>query len=184
MTSCFHTGLCAEMREPNNVPARGPSPLLLDPAELLGECSLLPGLLPGLLDDPPGPPAPAPCPFALAALLLIAPRAVIAWLPSAASAVLDELRESGAAKPLTSLSDSSVGSRETNSFCSNCTTTYGRALDERTLRPRAWMSLTWICPLEGPAPLLGVLVPVAVGVVVPVPLEEDGRADLERPDGV
>lgn len=70
--------------------------------------------------------------------------------PSAESAVDDELRERFVAKPLTSLSVSSVGSRLTNSFCSNCTTTYGRALGERTLRPRAWMSLTWIWPLDGP----------------------------------
>lgn len=52
--------------------------------------------------------------------------------------------------PLTSRSDSSVGSLDTNSFCSNCTTTYGRACDDETFRLRACMSLTWIWPLEGP----------------------------------
>ena len=63
----------------------------------------------------------------------------------------DEVRERVlVATPLTSLSVSSVGSRLTNSFCSNWTTTYGRETEERTLRPRAWMSLTWIWPRDGP----------------------------------
>ena len=85
-------------------------------------------------------------------LSLIAPSAESAFDDKgrAESAVDDEFLERLVANPLTSLSVSSVGSRDTNSFCSNCTTTYGRALDERTLSPRAWMSLTWIWPLEGP----------------------------------
>lgn len=62
--------------------------------------------------------------------------------PKADTAVDDPFRARLVAVPLTSLSVSSVGSRLTNSFCSNCTTTYGRAWIERTLRPRACMSLT------------------------------------------
>ena len=54
-------------------------------------------------------------PCLLLALELIAPKAD--------SAVDDEVRERLIATPLTSLSVSSVGSRLTNSFCSNCTTT-------------------------------------------------------------
>ena len=68
--------------------------------------------------------------------------------PSAESATEDAFRERFVAVPLTSLSDSAMGSRLMNSLCSNCTTTYGRASDERTLSARAWMTLTWICPLE------------------------------------
>lgn len=103
------------MRDPKSPDgAKGAIPLLLDPAELLGVCSLLPGLL-------PPPPVLAPPPVRPLALLLIAPNADSAWeTPNPAwpaSALEDELRE--IAKPLTSLSDSSVGSRETNSFCSN-----------------------------------------------------------------
>lgn len=60
----------------------------------------------------------------------------------------EDVLERTVAVPLTSLSVSSVGSRLTNSFCSNWTTTYGRARMEDTLRLRADMSLTWICPLD------------------------------------
>ena len=68
--------------------------------------------------------------------------------PSEFSAVEEESRDRFVATPLTSFSDSWVGSRLTNSFCSNCTTTYGRAWIEWTLSPRAWMSLTCNCPRE------------------------------------
>ena len=69
-------------------------------------------------------------------------------------------------------------------------------MDERTLSPRAWMSLTWIWPLEGPeepfedevaCDVVLAAVEAAVGVCVPVPLdeEEDAEAEaaLERLDG-
>lgn len=68
------------------------------------------------------------------------------------TALLDDLLEESVrevAVPLTSLSDSGMGSRETNSLDSNWTTTYGRACTLRTFRLRAWMSLTWIWPFEG-----------------------------------
>ena len=64
--------------------------------------------------------------------------------PRAERAFEDILLDELIAVPLASLSDSRVGSRPTNSFCSNCTTTYGRAYTLRTLRARACMSLTWI----------------------------------------
>ena len=96
----------------------------------------------------------------------------------------DDWRERLVATPLTGWSDSSVGSLETNSFCSNCTTTYGRAFDERTLRPRAEMSLTWICPLEGPLAPLEVEEEATDGVAEPFAEDEDEpEADLVRPDG-
>ena len=50
------------------------------------------------------------------------------------------------ATPLTSFSCSWMGSRLTNSFWSNWTTTYGAAWTERTRRPRAWISLTCSWP--------------------------------------
>ena len=85
------------------------------------------------------------------------------------------------ATPLTSLSDSSVGSRETNSFCSNWTTTYGLALEERTLRPRAEMSLTCICPLDGP---LALLLALAFDTIEPLAeVEDEADSDLAIPDG-
>lgn len=90
VTSCFHTGLCADMRDPKR-PASWDLP---EPRDEDGvACALLRAL-----------------PFPLA-FSLIAPRAE--------SAVDDELRERLVATPLTSLSVSSVGSRLTNSFCSN-----------------------------------------------------------------
>lgn len=46
---------------------------------------------------------------------------------SAVRAFEEDVLDSAVAVPLTSLSVSSVGSRLTNSFCSNWTTTYGRA---------------------------------------------------------
>jgi hypothetical protein len=70
-----------------------------------------------------------------------------AMAPNAERAFDEPLRESAVAVPLTSLSVSSVGSRLTNSFCSNWTTTYGRPYIERTLRPRAEINFTWIWPL-------------------------------------
>lgn len=100
----------------------------------------------------------------------------------AESAFDEEFLERFVATPFTSLSVSSVGSRDTNSFCSNCTTAYGLARDERTLSPRAWMSLTCICPLDGPA--------VAVPFAECCPDEDDEldpfdevEADLEMPEG-
>jgi len=65
-----------------------------------------------------------------------------------ATALEEDVLDKAVAVPLTSLSISSVGSRLTNSFCSNWTTTYGLACTEVTLRPRADMSLTWIWPLD------------------------------------
>ena len=67
---------------------------------------------------------------------------------SAVRALEEDLLDRAVAVPFTSLSVSSVGSRLTNSLCSNWTTTYGRACMEDTLRPRADISLTWICPLD------------------------------------
>ena len=68
---------------------------------------------------------------------------------SAVRAFEEDVLDRAVAVPFTSLSVSSVGSRLTNSFCSNWTTTYGRAcMEEDTLRPRADMSLTWICPFD------------------------------------
>lgn len=105
-TSCFQTGLCADIREPKR-------PESCDlPRDEDGVAWALPRALP----------------FPLA-LSLIA--------PSAERAVEEDTRESVVATPLTSLSVSSVGSRLTNSFCSNWTTTYGRELDDRGQRPRA-----------------------------------------------
>ena len=100
-TSCFQTGLWAEMREPSICESCD----LPEPNEEDGVACALPRALP---------PLPAR-PFAFA-LLLIAPRAD--------KAVDEGLRERVlVATPLTSLSSSPVGSRETNSFCSNWTTT-------------------------------------------------------------
>ena len=118
-TSCFHTGLCADILEPNTLA----SPLLPDPADELGVCSLLLFPLACVLV--------LSLPFTRPlSLLLIAPSAESAfdcrWWPALAmeeSAVDEEVRERFVATPLTSLSASSVGSRETNSFCSNWTTT-------------------------------------------------------------
>lgn len=66
--------------------------------------------LPALLERPEG-----TAKATLFALLLMAPRAE--------RAVEEEFRERVVATPLSSFSDSSVGSRLTNSFCSNWTTT-------------------------------------------------------------
>ena len=63
-----------------------------------------------------------------------------AALPRAERALEEDWRER-VGVPLTSLSSSDMGSLDTNSFCSNWTTTYGRAWMVRTLRARAWMSL-------------------------------------------
>jgi hypothetical protein len=132
-TSCFQTGLCADKRPPRRpleMPPADGERRALEAAETReedGEISLLPLLL---------------LRFAswAAALEPIAPRAEIA---------LEEVwRERLTGVPLTSLSVSAMGSRETNSFCSNWTTTYGLACILRTLRPRDWMSLTWSWPLE------------------------------------
>lgn len=68
--------------------------------------------------------------------------------PSAPSAVEDVLRDRTTGTPLTSFSVSLVGSRLTNSLCSNWTTTYGRARGDLRLRPRAWMSLTCSWPFD------------------------------------
>ena len=97
VTSCFHTGLCADMRPPNIPPSCDlPEP---DPTDEDGVgCALLRALAPPLFR-----------PFVL---LLMAPRAE--------SAVEEDVRDNVlVATPLTSLSVSSVGSRLTNSFCSN-----------------------------------------------------------------
>lgn len=93
-TSCFHTGLVAEIRDP-----KSPFASAL-PFEDEGEPDRLPLALPFLL-----------------------PVVALFRAPRAESALLEELRERLVAMPLTSLSVSSVGSRLTNSFCSNCTTT-------------------------------------------------------------
>ena len=93
-TSCFQTGFTAEMREPK-------SPLRPDlgtpPFAEVGEPDWLP--LPSLLE------------FALVTAV------------SAEMAVEDDWRERLVAMPFASFSVSSMGSRPTNSFCSNCTTT-------------------------------------------------------------
>lgn len=89
---------------------------------------------------------------AFACLAEIAPNADRALLDVSLDMLGDdgdvEREEMAVATPLTSLSRSSVGSLETNSFCSNCTTMYGRACTLRTLRPFADMSFTCIWPLE------------------------------------
>lgn len=90
-TSCFQTGLYADMREAKRVASCD----LPDPNDEEGVACALPRALP----------------FALAFSLIA---------PSAESAVDEEFRERVlVARPLTSLSVSSVGSRLTNSFCSN-----------------------------------------------------------------
>lgn len=76
------------------------------------------------------------------------PRTLLPMAPRVLRAIEEEARERFVGTPLTSLSVSSVGSLLTNSFCSKTTTTYGRALIDRTLRPLAAMSLTCIWPLE------------------------------------
>lgn len=131
-TSCFQTGLWAEMRpkRPLERPFEGAVEELAGEGvrvarEVEGDGSLL-----SL--------APVTAAAAAAALEPMAPRAERA---------LEEergLRATLTAVPLTSLSNSSVGSLETNSFCSNWTTTYGRAWMLRTLSPLAEMSFTWI----------------------------------------
>lgn len=97
---------------------------------------------------------------------------------SAERALEELLRDKAVGVPLTSLSVSSVGSRLTNSFCSNCTTTYGRALTEETFSPRACMSLTCICPLEE----LAVAVDVEPVEELDEADDEDGVEDLFVPD--
>lgn len=112
-TSCFHTGLCGEMRPKRPwwmLAADGGGADVFGGEEFVGledvradldgrGCSLLFFLLPGTIEffEP------------------IAPRAV--------RAVEEVVPERVTAVPLTSLESSGMGSLETNSFCSNCTTT-------------------------------------------------------------
>ena len=100
-TWCFQTGLWADlMFEPR-------TPLVFDERDFVGWDGCVLGTRPfGVIE-----------PFLLSAETLppIALRE--------ARAVEDELRDRVVAIPLTSLSASSVGSLETNSFCSNWTTT-------------------------------------------------------------
>ena len=103
-TSCFHTGLWTDLRvEPRTL-------LVFDVrSDFGGGCEL--GMRPlGVIE-----------PF----LLSVGPLLPIAL--RVARAVEEEFRDKVVGTPLTSLSASSVGSLETNSFCSNWTTTYGRA---------------------------------------------------------
>ena len=98
---------------------------------------------------------------------------------SAVRAFEEDVLDSAVAVPLTSLSVSSAGSRLTNSFCSNWTTTYGRACIENTLRPRADMSLTWICPLDVSDGADGCAACAALTVVFEdVEDDDDGVLDL------
>ena len=91
---------------------------------------------------------------------------------SAVRAFEEDVLDNAVAVPLTSLSVSSVGSRLTNSFCSNWTTTYGRAWIEDTLSPRAEMSLTWIWPFDVADGADG-CAPCRVAVLEEVLVEED-----------
>lgn len=52
-------------------------------------------------------------------------------------------KEDLVAEPLTSFSNSAIGSREMNSLPPYCTTTYGRELWDETLREWAEMSFRW-----------------------------------------
>lgn len=97
---------------------------------------------------------------------------------SAVRAFTEDVLDRAVAVPFTSLSVSSVGSRLTNSFCSNRTTTYGRACIEDTLRPRADISLTWICPLDVADGAGGCAVCAAPTVVL-----EDVLAEVDDDDG-
>ena len=99
-TSCFHMGLWADLKvEPR-------MPLVFDERRVfVGGCEL--GTRPfGVME---------PLRLSTEPLLPIALRV--------ARAVEEEFRDKVVAVPLTSLSVSSVGSLETNSFCSNWTTT-------------------------------------------------------------
>jgi hypothetical protein len=111
-TSCFQTGLWADILDPKTLAI----PLFAEPADELGVCSLLeePRVLELSARARP-----------LLSLLLRAPRTDMAFEGWAIcdKADEDEFRERLVATPLISLSVSSVGSRETNSFCSNWTTT-------------------------------------------------------------
>lgn len=89
-----------------------------------------------------------------ALLIPVPPPPIPPAAPSASKlgifSALDVL-ESGPALPLTSFSLSlAIGSRETNSLCSNWTTTKGRERCEDMFSCRAWMSLRWSWPREGP----------------------------------
>lgn len=82
------------------------------------------------------------CAFAKALLIPLVSRLPDSPRLGRASAELVLLR--GPALPLTSRSVSlAMASLLTNSDCSNWTTTNGREACELTLRPRAWMTLTW-----------------------------------------
>lgn len=52
-------------------------------------------------------------------------------------------------------SDSCEGPRDTNSLCSNWTTTYGHGCGDSTCRPRAWISSRWIWPRSAGRPRRG-----------------------------
>jgi hypothetical protein len=123
-TSCFHTGLCDDKRPKSPCAADrgfiGDGALLEDDRDDEGDVFVLD--FPGGRDT--------------------------AMALSAVRAFEEEVLDRAIAVPFTSLSISSAGSRLTNSFCSNWTTTYGRACIDVTLSPRADMSLTWICPLD------------------------------------
>jgi len=97
-TSCFHTGLWADLRVEPRIP------LVFDERSGFAGCEL--GTRPLGVTEP--------------FLLSVGPLLPIAL--RVARAVEEESRDKVVATPLTSLPVSSVGSLETNSFCSNWTT--------------------------------------------------------------
>ena len=135
-TSCFHTGLCAD-NPPNRPPPLGVLwPFVNEGASVERPDETLDwgDVLALFTADR----------FACSiARELIAPRALMA--------VEDGVREwelRVVATPRASFSCSWIGSRETNSFCSNWATIYGRAWRLRQRSPRAWISLTCNWPRE------------------------------------
>jgi hypothetical protein len=103
-TSCFQTGLCAESR-PNKLVEFEDGPALVEAAEIV--------VFAEETDD-------AGDGFVLPLPLFATSRAALEPMaPKAERALLELLRERLVAVPLTSFPDSSVGSRLTNSFCSN-----------------------------------------------------------------
>lgn len=177
VTSCFQTGLCAESR-PNSV-AGDVFPVFADevgedpdPLEDVREPFAGPASW-DLPEDADEAALPAPAVFtrlaASAALaLLVSACALMLIAPRAESATEEVFRDMFVAVPLISFAVSSIGSRLTNSFCSNSTTTYGRACAVWTFTPRAEMSLTWIWPLGEREPAAD----AAAGLDM-VPLEGD-----------